>query len=155
MTCSCWRGLNPHTGESFWSFFDARFHPIQKFTMVYNSLERKKKNQTKTYNIIFINNKKQSARFSAYCCSSLVVLMCDTVICPWHVLLEKFAVPVVKKNWLHKLETWLQRDLGKILKMRWFTTFVPLLSEYLNVFCKWNLTTVEHQFLKGIMGIMK
>lgn len=101
----------------------------------------------KSCDIIFRNNKKHPARFSAYDCSTLVVLclsMCATVICVWHVPLEKTVIPVVKKNGVHKLGTWLQRDLGKISKPEGFSTFAPLLSEYLNVFCKWNLTTLEH-----------
>lgn len=113
---------------------------FQQYTIVWEDFK-------KTYDIIFRNNKKHPARFSVYYCSTLVVLclsMCTTVICARQLLLEKSVIPVVKKKWVHKLETWLQGDLGKISKTKWFSTFAPLLSEYLNAFCKWNFTTLEH-----------
>lgn len=66
----------------------------------------------------------------------------------WFVLdmgfFEKSVIPEIKKDTVQKLGIWPQRDLGKISKTKWFSTYAPLLSEYLNVFCKWNLTTLEH-----------
>lgn len=49
-------------------------------------------------------------------------------------LFEKSVIPAVKKDWVQKLGTGPQRDLGKISKAKWFSTYAPLLSKYLNVF---------------------
>ena len=67
---------------------------LQQYTVVWKHLKE-------SSDVIFTNNKKHSARFSANYCPTLAVLrlsICATVICVRHVLLEKSVIPVLRKT---------------------------------------------------------